>query len=159
MGLDMYLNKHTRVMNYPHTKTELLYVVSVKRNGQLVEHIKPERVATIIEEICYWRKANAIHYWFVKNCQEGVDDCRQAYVETDLLQELCDTIKQILAVPSGEERDKLAVELLPPCQGFFFGSSAIDEYYYQDLEHTLSQLTDVLEENNKGSDYYYHSSW
>ena len=26
-------------------------------------------------EAGYWRKASAIHKWFVDNCQEGDDDC------------------------------------------------------------------------------------
>ena len=30
------------------------------------------------QEVCvaYWRKANAIHSWFVENCQDGVDECQ-----------------------------------------------------------------------------------
>ena len=27
------------------------------------------------EEVGYWRKANAIHGWFVRNVQNGKDDC------------------------------------------------------------------------------------
>jgi hypothetical protein len=37
-------------------------------------------------EIGYWRKANAIHGWFVNNLADGVDECQQIPVSvTDLL--------------------------------------------------------------------------
>jgi len=36
----------------------------------------------------YWRKANAIHKWFVDNLADGVDDCRPLWVSTDHLKEL-----------------------------------------------------------------------
>ena len=31
-------------------------------------------------EVAYWRKANAIHGWFVYNIQDGVDDQNEYYV-------------------------------------------------------------------------------
>ena len=47
------------------------------------------------KELMYWRKANQIHNWFVKNCQNGVDDCeRYAISVNDIikLKELCEKI-------------------------------------------------------------------
>jgi len=38
------------------------------------------------------------------------------------------------------------MELLPPSEGFFFGSSDIDDYYWQDLEYTVEQLKDIDKE-------------
>ena len=32
------------------------------------------------EEVAYWRKFNALHNWFVQNCQDGVDECQYAEV-------------------------------------------------------------------------------
>ena len=40
--------------------------------------------------IMYWRKANAIHNWFVVNCQKGVDECQRTYIERSQLVELKD---------------------------------------------------------------------
>jgi len=144
MGLDMYLSKRTYVKNWDHMKPEERHEVSVTRNGAAVATIKPERIKYIIEEVAYWRKANAIHDWFVKNCQDGVDECQETYVSREQLAELLDVITAILDAPEGEERNKLAGETLPPAAGFFFGSTEIDDWYYEDLEFTKKTLTEIL---------------
>ena len=69
MGLDMYLSKRTYVKNWDFMKPEELHEVLVTKNGVEVG-IKPQRVSEIVEEVGYWRKANAIHDWFVKNVQD-----------------------------------------------------------------------------------------
>lgn len=158
MGLDMYLSKNTYVKNWDHMKPEERHEVSVTRNG-VATAIKPERISYITEEVCYWRKANAIHNWFVQNCQGGVDDCQPADVSREQLQELVDTITKILDTPE-DERDAKANELLPPLAGFFFGSTDIDECYYEDLEFTKKELTKILAEPKEGyPDFIYQSSW
>ena len=57
---------------------------------------------------------------------------------------------------------KLAVytdtEDLDPTEGFFFGSTEKDEYYYQDLQDTVDGLTKCLE-LPKNYYFYYRSSW
>ena len=45
--------------------------------------------------------------------------------------------------------------LLPTQSGFFFGSTEIDDYYYQDLEETIR----IINSLNPNGDYYYQSSW
>ncbi len=158
MGLDMYLLKRTYVMNWDHMEPEERHEVSVTRNGAAVAHIKPERVKYIIEEVAYWRKANAIHNWFVKNCQNGVDECQDTDVDRKKLEELLGVVTAILDAPEGEERDKLATETLPPVSGFFFGSTEIDKWYYEDLEATKNILNEVLVEPDADG-FIYHSSW
>lgn len=152
MGLDMYLNKKTYVQNWEHMKKEELHKVTVKKNGKVRKDIKPERISYIEEQICYWRKANQIHKWFVDNCQDGEDDCRNAYVDPEQLQELLDICKQIEKDPSE------AMRLLPPQSGFFFGSTDVDDYYMEDIKNTIKMLEEVLAEEGTG-DFYYRSSW
>lgn len=159
MGLDMYLTKRSYVKNWDHMKPEERHEVSVFRNGVAVTHIKPERVSYIIEEVAYWRKANAIHDWFVKNCQGGIDECQETYVSRGNLEDLLGVVTAILDTPKGKKRDKLAAETLPPTAGFFFGSTDIDEWYYEDLEFTKTQLTEILAEPVEGGEFYYRSSW
>jgi len=50
--------------------------------------------------------------------------------------------------------------LIPPQGGFFFGSTEIDEYYWQDLKETI-EILDALDLDSKdyNVDYEYHSSW
>ena len=107
----------------------------------------------VIAEAMYWRKANAIHGWFVENCQDGEDDCREYEVERSQLEALRDLCKDILEHPDAE-RD----EDLEPTEGFFFGSAEKDEWYYKDLENTVEGLTKALELPDQ---YYftYQASW
>lgn len=158
MGLDMYLSKRTYVKNWDHMKPDERHEVSVTRGG-VATAIKPERIKYIIEEVAYWRKANAIHDWFVKNCQGGVDECQEAYVSRENLEELLGVVTAILDAPEGEERDKLAAETLPPAAGFFFGSTEIDNWYYEDIESTKTILTEILAEPDDGDGFIYQSSW
>jgi hypothetical protein len=103
-------------------------------------------------KIGYWRKANAVHQWFVDNCQNGEDDCRDAYVSREKLEELLSVTKEVLADHSKAD------ELLPTQSGFFFGSTEYDEYYFQDLELTQKILENALSMSDEW-DFGYQSSW
>jgi hypothetical protein len=106
-----------------------------------------------VEVTCaYWRKANQIHAWFVKNIQNGIDDCDSYYVSQDKLIELLALCKHAL-----ETKDP---SLLPPQEGFFFGGTDIDEWYWKDLTNTINQLERIfaLPEIDRLS-FSYCSSW
>lgn len=137
----MYLTKHTYV--WDDNKKNL------KIEG--IEGIKPKRVSHIVEDIGYWRKANAIHRWFVENVQDGQDNCEQAFVSTSQLAALLDLVNAVLKDHS------LAPKLLPTQEGFFFGSTEYDEYYFKDLEATRTIIENALKE--KDADIRYQSSW
>jgi hypothetical protein len=66
MGLDMHLEKRTYVKNWNWTKLEERHEVIVTRGGQPTK-IKPERITHIVEQVACWRKANAMHQWFVEH--------------------------------------------------------------------------------------------
>jgi hypothetical protein len=151
MGLDMYLVKKTYVKNWDYMSSEQRHTVTV--TGPSASHIKPERVREIVEEVGYWRKANAIHQWFVTHCQEGTDDCRDAYVSKDQLEELRDLCRRVL------NKDVTPELALPTQSGFFFGGTEYDDYYWEDVRQTEALLTQLLEEDTSGGDFYYHSSW
>ena len=141
MGLDMFLVKHTYIYGDGHRNLSLDY-----------PGVKPERVKVIQEELGYWRKANAIHQWFVDNVQDGVDECQESYVTTEQLQQLLDIVKQVQADHT------LAPTLLPPESGFFFGSTEDDRYYFEDLEDTRHILEGAVTEGGDAV-VFYNSSW
>ena len=143
MGLDMYLNRELFIWT---EQREKLKITGIKG-------INPQKVNKITEDAIYWRKANAIHNWFVKNIQEGNDDCGTYYVSKENLEKLLETVKKVLINP------KLADKLLPTHEGFFFGGVEYDEWYFQDLEKTETELTKILTKWDKDWDYFYHSSW
>ena len=156
MGLDMYLSKKTYVKQWEH-KGDDNYQVEVTQKGEPVSHIKSERISYIEEEVGYWRKSNQIHNWFVQNVQNGIDNCGTYFVGKEQLEELLQLCKQILA------NNQLAEELLPSASGFFFGSTEYDEWYFNDLTHTVQIIESLLsEQNDRGyinGDIYYQSSW
>lgn len=183
MGLDMYLYKKTYVKNWDYMQPEDRHQITVTKGGKPTD-IKPERISEITEEVAYWRKANAIHKWFVDNVQNGLDDCGEYYVERDQLTELVRLCKEVLGtveqvdgeVPTGTmyypdgtvvhetkpgqvvAQAKIAADMLPTQGGFFFGGTEYDEYYLQDLQSTIDQLEPLITEEGDGS-FYYHSSW
>jgi hypothetical protein len=184
MGLDMYLSKKTYVKQWSHNKPEDQYEVSVKRGGVSYPNIKPERVSYITEEVMYWRKANQIHGWIVSNCEEREPEIKYDVTRGDL-EKLLETCEKVLGILNQSETKTLQVvggwkggeqyhvdhevydntdeilELLPPTQGFFFGSDNIDEWYKSTIEETITMLKEELSVSDEsyGSDYEYYASW
>ena len=163
MGLDMYLNKKTYVKQWSYQSPEEQHEVTVKKGGENHPHIKPERVSYIIEQVGYWRKFNALHQWFVENCQDGEDDCRESYVGSsqlkELLEEVLKPIKDAHASGDVEKTNQIAEELLPTQEGFFFGSSEIDDWYIKNVYQTIEMLEGLLNEIESECDFYYQASW
>ena len=151
MGLDMYLYRDYYVKNWEHMSDAEKHTIVIFE-GNKKSSIPTEKICTIRTDEMYWRKANAIHAWFVDNVQDGTDDCGTYYVSKENLKELLNAVTLVLGDHS------LAAELLPSQSGFFFGGTDFDEYYFRDLEHTKEGLATLLEIDDDG-DFYYHSSW
>jgi hypothetical protein len=173
MGLDMYLNKKTFVWSNDRE--------NLKISG-LKHPIRGENVKYIVEEAGYWRKANAIHQWFVNNVQEGEDDCKEYYVSEEQMKELLDLVNRVLSaskmvkgkvkngstfkdgkeIPNMEDGEYIedptvAKELLPTTSGFFFGGTEYDQWYIADLKLTKTILEKALKDTS--GEYSYSSSW
>ena len=139
-----------------HGKFEYQYENGVIPEQTIAKKIQkvlgsPLSVSRVEIEVGYWRKANEIHRWFVENVQLGEDDCKEYHVSIGKINELRNTCKKVL------ENKKLAKKLLPPEDGFFFGSNEIDEYYFVDLEKTIKILDTALKYPQY--EYYYRSDW
>jgi len=153
MGLDMNLTADRYLFQFggvdDKDKIE-------KINSMFPELPEGSQVKEVTAEIIYWRKANAIHKWFVDNVQEGVDECQKSYVSQKNLQKLLETCKAVLANPSQAET------LLPSQNGFFFGGTEYDEWYIKDLERTVEVLENIvpkMETDFREWMFYYQSSW
>lgn len=113
---------------------------------------------SIWQEIGYWRKANHIHKWFVDKVQGGDDDCEYYKVTKDNLLNLKATCDKVLSL-KGMDEEKIK-EILPTESGFFFGSTAYDEYYFSDVEETIKIIIDVLKTTDFEKELVvYRSSW
>lgn len=152
MGLDMHLKKSTYIgAHYPHRKIE--GAVKLTENGRPIP-IRLNRLMEVTEILGQWRKANAIHGWFVRNCANDVDDCKPVPVTREDLKSLLGIVREARKHPS-EFHDEL-----PPTEGFFFGSTDDLEDYHQDLADTEEILTKALQEPEDGlADFYYEASW
>jgi len=151
MGLDMYLEKRTDVRQWNFKKEDEQFEVIVKKGGVTYPNINTKNITTVVEEAAYWRKANAIHRWFVENVQDGKDDCGEYFVPKSLLEKL---LELCLAVKLNPEQ---AESLLPTGSGFFFGGDEYDEWYFDKIEYTIEILKEALSDDD--ASYYYSSSW
>lgn len=168
MGLDMYLTKKIYVgAHYEHR--QITGKINIFTNGEKID-VDLNKVNEISERVYYWRKCNAIHQFFVDRVQDGEDDCKEYYIDYDVLLLLFQYIREDLEYLDSLEKDYKsedksyyifkdldaeALNLIPK-SGFFFGSTEIDSYFYNDLKNTLEELEPLIDSNSK---YYYSSSW
>jgi predicted methyltransferase len=161
MGLDMYLYAEkfysSASWSKEEDKKEVNAIAKMMNAENLLFSDEEDNIqfAKLKLEIAYWRKANAIHKFFVNTCADGVDNCQETYVSVENLQELLSRCKEVL-----ENRD-IASELLPTQDGFFFGSTEYDDWYFQDLERTMKILEKIIPEIEAHFDWeiYYLASW
>lgn len=134
----------------------------------------------INSECAYWRKFNALHNWFVNNYDDaGNDDCARHVVSIDKVRELVDILTKIddicpvkkFADETWEADDKKCkataelnkdvVELLETCDGFFFGSTEYDAYYFYEVRQTLKLMKKLLRDVDAGkvTEIAYRASW
>ena len=169
MGLDQYLeirkneyrskshqdNGSDLALEYPKDITEFIPNLTDLRISRQTNY-----------KVGYWRKANQIHNWFMQNCahrdeyDNPIDDCRPIEITVDKLEKLLDDCKKVLADHS------LAETLLPTVDGFFFGSTGYDEYYFGEIERTIEIIEPVLkfakhklEIKDYAWEVYYQASW
>jgi hypothetical protein len=165
MGLDMYLSarKHINKIDWNKLDRDLDTPYSAATYQQWNDVVESAGVATLVDKesiygvdvmvnVAYWRKSNQIHKWFVDNVQGGEDNCGEYYVSREKLKELLTTCRQALF-----HKDP---SLLPPQDGFFFGGTDIDEWYWLDIKNTITQISPLVENDEyKDLSYYYQSSW
>ena len=142
MGLDMHLHAKRYLSQYDKEEKEL--------SDKISEHF-PVQISEVTATVLYWRKANAIHQWFVCNVQDD-DDCKEYYVSREKLSDLLDTLRKVDADHSR------AKKLLPTQGGCFFGSTDYDAWYWNEIETTIPKLEEALKLGKEWS-FYYLSSW
>jgi hypothetical protein len=159
MGLDMYLKAKTYINKIDYNaKGDSDAWVTIEQFDKVVTEAGLEAVHTDIYGVevsvtcAYWRKVNAVHGWFVQNVQNGIDDCGNYYVPRAKLEELREACRQAIFT-----KNPL---LIKPMEGFFFGTTDIDEWYWNGLKSTIKQIDRILALPNFDElDFYYQSSW
>lgn len=191
MGLDSYLYRTKKVEGLSAEDYEIvedsLCVVSSKQDFVSIENsmdkdsYKPvfanlnevveqkgkiSSWCSIFEEIGYWRKANAIHRFFVKETQNNIDKCQISIVPKEVLEDLLDRCKRVLKLKKIYLNDGIikdgvgAEEILPTQSGFFFGGTEFDEWYFKDVADTKRIITKVLKNTDFDKQVIcYRASW
>lgn len=126
------------------------------------------------QELCYWRKSNAIHNWFVKKVQNGIDDNSWHQVSIDNLKQLksvCETVIAHSEIPGSVLLDNdayysqpikdptIAKSLLPTVDGYFYGETRYNGEYLNDLKDTVKKLEKVLAETDFDKVTVFYNSW
>ena len=173
MGLDMYLTANEYVARTARDKSGLL--PDTPKQNELFIELSNRRKGwvdqagfsgmSIAYPVGYWRKANAIHNWFVQNVQDGRDECQKSYVSSQNLRDLRQACQQVIAVKHrGDDIIGFTAEEvgLAPKPGFFFGSLQYDEWYFEDLRYTVETINRLENKgvfDNAWTDIEYQSSW
>lgn len=116
MGLDMYLSLRRSTYLKKGNRTIDLDGFNYNFDDYDSNDFGISNRITIEEQVAYWRKANAIHGWFVDNVQDGKDDCGDYYVGMETLKELHKVCDDILSKLEGvvftidEESKKFRIE-------------------------------------------------
>jgi hypothetical protein len=142
MGLDMYLKGRRYLWQNADADiaNDIQRQIGVKY-----------RVTEVSIEAMYWRKANQIHDWFVQNVQDGIDDCERYFVSRTMLEKLLVDCQAALDQKDGT--------ILPPSEGFFFGSTEVDADYWNDIERTAAGISLALTDLGDDWDFEYRASW
>lgn len=147
MGLDMYLSRNLdpngnvlRITPQDDFNSDGFAKLLERATQSNKSYLQP----TISVNIAYWRKANAIHQWFVSHCADGVDECQKISVSLNDLRELKDICESILQAPNDID---LMESLLPPQDGFFFGGTDLTDddtrnAYLDDVKYTNDMLAE-----------------
>ena len=130
MGLDMYLEGRTYRWHSRDHEEEL------KRDGF--------RVKGEILEIGYWRKHPDLHGYLVNEFAGGVDDCKEIWLNEEMLQKIIDAIK---------------ANKLPHTEGFFFGESDGSEREESIKIFEMARTWLLTKDPAVGKDVYYQASW
>ena len=186
MGLDQYLHAKNYISSYQDNDKFNELVAQFNAN-ELISNTQFTN-AQISFGVGYWRKANAIHGWFVRELAGGVDECQVIRVKREQLETLlvlchkalADKPKQVPArrphqVFEGEDVAQALVNItiteqmnaqfnddngdpLRPVSGFFFGGTEKDVGYYDDLRDTINIINRAL---SMGKEWYftYQASW
>jgi hypothetical protein len=136
MGLDINVTKIAKSMIKTNTN-------SWKDYEKLIDELNDIDCENF-EFLAYFRKVNFLFEFFSGSLNE---DETTAVITRGEMEELIEKCEFVL-----NNRDK-ASEILPTCDGFFFGSLDYDDYYFESVAKVLLSFQVILE--NYSDDYLY----
>lgn len=111
----------------------------------LYKRVKVKEPQTEPREIMYWRKANQIRQWFVDNTEYNTEwNCVEHLVTKEQLTQLRDDCLKVIEAHKKNKNHRISRKLLPSSDGYFFGGTEYDRWYYDEVERTARELTEIL---------------
>ena len=98
MGLDSYLTRTHRFYNRDDV-TDRIQDAIAQEFGASADFGLGMGALVVQVPVMYLRKDWPVHQWFVKNVQDGKDDCETYLVDADDLRHLHDDLEQALKYP------------------------------------------------------------
>ena len=93
---------------------------------------------TKTKEIGYFRKVNFLIPFFKSQLGREIPNLRKVTIDKEDAEELLRRCSAVL-----DDHSK-AEELLPTQEGFFFGNTDYDDYYFKDVERVRDYVKDTL---------------
>lgn len=119
-----------------------MWLYGVKYNSARLNNT--DKTTIVHTQELYWRKADMIHNWFVKNVQNGEDDCRTYEVSHMVLENLVNDCQRVIDNP------EKASEIL---YSYYY----YDDWYFNELKRTVREIKKLLKQNYDW--FSYASSW
>lgn len=101
----------------------------------------------------YYRKVNFLVQFVQSKMDHPMADCEKVPLTIEQLTDLQDRCKKVL-----DDHGK-ANDLLPTCRGFFFGSTAYDEWYFQSVQQVYDDISEMLGEMTEGETATFDAWW
>ena len=96
------------------------------------------------EDDAYFRKVNFVYHYFSPKLEDEA-----CFVTREDLEDLIDRCDRVL------ENHSLAEDLLPTQDGFFFGSTDYNQWYFEDVKDCKRQMKKLLRGFNEETDVIY----
>ena len=101
----------------------------------------------------YFRKVNFLIPFVESKIGHELDDCETAELSVEDMADLVERCKTVL-----DDHGK-ANDLLPTQCGFFFGSTAYDEWYFKDVQQVYDDASELLNEMTEGDTASFWAWW
>ena len=158
MGLDITFYKAKRLKDnetkerLEEIRKELAteYLKSIdERNSKLINELEDEKEKiNPLDEVAYFRKVNFLIPFFGYE-----ENCSNIEIDKYQVEDLIEACKEVLA-----NHDKASF-LLPTQEGFFFGSTDYDDWYFDDVQNVKEKFEEVLADFDMDEDILIMHCW
>ena len=152
MGLDQFISATIHV---PAQK-----VGDVIEDNPILKKLVDDQfsLASVNFKLGQFRKFNALH-GYIESRIGGVENLQDIHIN-EIIDELYEDCKIILATKDSKDGNADAIKRMPPTEGFFFGSTEVDSWYYSDVKELYDLLADLIKLSEiEGISFYYTAWW